>query len=154
LPPCRHLRRLHQASRQDLVLIARTRVSPNDYPKWAARLVDRAGLIMLRANASPEHQSSDIKASMQEMRIALNLLRSKNKVELDDVRASIAEYFSSSPQNNERVKDELLQQIDHSLTVETRDKSDPEIHTIALLVSLRRNLFPDAQPWSKASVAA
>jgi uncharacterized membrane protein YccC len=148
-----------RAGWQDIATRANLR-SPPDVRAWINRMLDRIALLAPRLAATGQDSGAPLYDALRDMRtgVAIGELRQLRldlpqweSAPLTDVLAGVGAYYRRlDPAAPEPAGPVLLDAIDGAMT-ELAVNPAPAVRRDATLalVSLRRNLFPDADPYRR-----
>lgn len=153
-------RRLIRAGWAELAARSDLRGRP-DAHGWISRMLDRIGLLAPRLAAQGQDPGKPLLDALSDLRVGvavgeLRTMRNAGTAEDDAVITPVLRgvgrhYRALRPKTPQPPEDELLADIDRALG---RMADGAERSGVLALVSLRRNLFADAAPYSPERVAA
>jgi uncharacterized membrane protein YccC len=157
-------RRILRAGWRDLAALAQLRTGrataqPDALSTFAARMVDRVGLLTQRLAVSGTHAGThgDLHAfdALRDLRVGLNMtllqgLRGDIKTALSPLLAQLGRHFARRPRVEPDVEARLLDALDGALRTVVGQHADPT--ALAALTGMRRDLFPQAAPWQAAGI--
>ena len=138
-------RRIQRATRRELGELAAGRLNASRDDGFAARMLDRIGLIAPRV---ADADSSATREALRDLRLGADIaalqasLAGLPQAAAHSIRGVLAE-LARSPSGSQR--DELLGRLDDGLRA-TLDAAAPSRLAVAALVGLRRNLFNTTPP--------
>jgi uncharacterized membrane protein YccC len=156
-------RRILRAGWRDLAALAQLRTSraaaqPDALSMFAARMVDRVGLLTQRLALVGTHGDLHAFDALRDLRVGLNLtllqgLRGDIKTALSPLLAQLGRHFARRPRVEPDVEARLLDALDGALRTVAGHYADPADPTaLAALTGMRRDLFPQAAPWQAAGI--
>lgn len=139
------------------------RMTAPDVGAWIARMLDRLALLTPRLMAAGKAPGEPLYDLLQDLRtgVAIGELRQlrldiapEDRQPVTDVLAAVGDYYRRlEPEARHPADPELLARIDHALRTFCSAAQKSLRRRAALpLVTLRRNLFPDAPPFAARAV--
>jgi hypothetical protein len=132
---------------------------PDALSTFAARMVDRVGLLTQRLALAGTHDDLHAFDALRDLRVGLNMtllqgLRGDSKPALAPVLApllaQLGRHFARRPRVEPDVEARLLDALDGTLRTVVNQHADPT--ALAALTGMRRDLFPQAAPWQAAGI--
>jgi uncharacterized membrane protein YccC len=151
-------RRLVRAGWRDLADLAERNITPTR-AEWASRMLDRGGLLLPRlSHAAPGDVELQTADALRDLRTGINVINLQQIVAglsahgsalAADVLAGVATHFRGLARGRgPMLEPVLLADIDALIDDMLAMRSGSRQHRgLAAVVGLRRNLYPDAQPY-------
>jgi uncharacterized membrane protein YccC len=156
------IRRTLKAGWSDIAARA-TLTSPPQVSAWMSRMLDRIGLLVPRLAARGDDPGKPLYEALRDLRTGMVIgelrqlridLPEREGQPITPVLQDVGAYYAKmDPERAAAPAPAMLGRIDHALAQLVLNPSPSARRTAVLaLVSLRRNLFPDATPYQGAAV--